>query len=714
MGKISYRLACSIPKISSVDEASLKVKHVLAISFISPIMFKNGSKIPIKSSYNLTDQYEIPFMTSSRSDLEYLQLLSKQYPSIRTASTEIINLSAIMELPKGTEHFISDIHGADEAFLHVLRNGSGSIKRRIEEIFKDSLSDIEKQDLATVIYYPEQKIPLALKQTDDHARWYRDTLFQLIKLCRVYSSKYTRNRVRKALPKDFSYIIEELLHEQESIENRQHYYASIIDAIIKTGRGHAFISSLAKLIQRLTIARLHVIGDVYDRGPGAHLIMDKLINYHAVDFQWGNHDIVWMGAAAGSEACIANVIRVSLRYANMQTLENGYAISMLPLISLAVDVYGDDPCVQFRPKDSENFTENEQQLMARMHKAITIIQLKLEGQIVKRRPQFKMKDRLQLQSINLEKGEVRIEDKRYPLIDKNLPTIDPANPYELSEQEALVMEKICLSFKNSEKLQTHVRFLFSKGSMYLAYNGNLLYHGCIPMTPDGKLMHFRLDGQDHDPRAFMDRLERLARQGYFNKDNLEKKQYGQDTMWYLWSGANSPLFGKSKMATFERYFIEDKSTHKEEMNPYYNFRTKKSIAEEIMKAFGLNPAEGHIINGHVPVKVKKGESPLKAGGKLLVIDGGFAKAYQSQTGIAGYTLIFNSYGLLLAAHQAFESTQRAIEEGLDIHSSTQILEHNQKRIRVCDTDDGREIQRQIDDLNALLEAYRNGSIKEME
>lgn len=638
--------------------------------------------------------------------------MSKQYPSIRTASTEIINLSAIMELPKGTEHFISDIHGADEAFLHVLRNGSGSIKRRIDEIFSDTLTQSEKQDLATVIYYPEQKIPLVLKRTENHAEWYRETLFHLIKLCRVYSSKYTRNRVRKMLPKDFSYIIEELLHEQESIQNRQHYYASIIESIIKTGRGQAFIAALAQLIQRLTVSRLHVIGDVYDRGPGAHLIMDKLMNYHSVDFQWGNHDIVWMGAAAGSKACIANVIRVSLRYANMQTLENGYAISMLPLISLAVEVYGDDPCEQFRPKDSENFTESEQLLMARMHKAITVIQLKLEGQIVKRRPQFRMKDRLLLQNINLEKGDVQIGDKCHPLIDSNLPTINSNAPYQLSEEEELAMEKILISFKNSEKLQAHVRFLFSKGSMYLAYNGNLLYHGCIPMTPEGELMHFRLDGKDHDPKAFMDRLERLARQGYFTKNNPEKKQYGMDTMWYLWSGANSPLFGKSKMATFERYFVNDKSTHKEKMNPYYKFRMDKNVAENILQAFGLDSDKGHIINGHVPVKVKKGESPLKAGGKLLVIDGGFAKAYQSQTGIAGYTLIFNSYGLLLAAHQAFESTQRAIEEGLDIHSSTQILEHNKERMRVCDTDDGREIQKQIDDLNALLEAYRSGSIKE--
>lgn len=652
-------------------------------------------------------------MNITENDLHYLQLLSKQYPSIRKASTEIINLSAILELPKGTEHFISDIHGEYEPFLHVLRNGSGSIKRRIDEIFEYTLTDKEKRNLATLIYYPEQKLPFILKELDNPVEWYRKTLFQLIKLCRVYSSKYTRSKVRKTLPKDFNYIIEELLHEQESDKNRHEYYNSIINSIIETDRGGAFISALAKLIQRLTIARLHVIGDVYDRGPGAHIIMDELMRHHAIDFQWGNHDIVWMGAAAGSKACIANVIRVSLRYANMETLENGYAISMLPLISLAVDVYGDDPCLQFRPKEAEDeFTENEQRLMARMHKAITIIQLKLEGKIIQRRPQFQMNGRLLLDKINFEEGSVTIGKKDYPLIDSSFPTIDPQNPLELSDYEKNVMEKICISFKNSERLQSHIRFLYSKGSMYKTYNGNLLYHGCIPMTKNGELRHFTLDDIDHSPKSFMDRLERLARQGYFSKDDPESKQYGMDTMWYLWSGAQSPLFGKEKMATFERYFIDDPETHTEQMNPYYSFRTDEDVAGKILAEFDINPETGHIINGHVPVKVKKGESPVKAGGKLIVIDGGFAKAYQKTTGIAGYTLIFNSYGLLLAAHQPFESTQKAIEQEQDIHSTTTILEQNTQRIRVRDTDNGNEIQQRIDDLTRLLHAYRSGLIKE--
>jgi len=652
-------------------------------------------------------------MPFSKERKRFLELLAEQFPSIRAASTEIINLSAILELPKGTEHFISDIHGEYEPFLHVLKNGSGSIKRKIEEIFQDTMLDQEKRNLATLIYYPEKKIPLILQKVDNPAEWYRVTLFHLIKLCRVISSKYTRNKVRKALPPDFAYIIEELLHEQEGLMNRQEYYSSIIDSIIETGRSEAFITEMARLIQRLAIAHLHVIGDVYDRGPGAHIIMDKLLEYHSVDFQWGNHDVVWMGAAAGSDACIANVIRVSLRYANMETLENGYAISMLPLVSLAMDIYGDDPCEQFHPKASgTSHTENELQLMAQMHKAITIIQLKLEAQIIDRRPQFQMQNRRLLDRINLEEGTINIDGTTYPLIDTKFPTLDTDNPFQLSDQERSLMNKLRLSFTNSERLQEHTRFLFSKGSMYLAYNGNLLYHGCIPMTPHGKLRSFNFDGVNHSPREFMDRLERLARQGYFENGNPEKRQYGRDTIWYLWSGAQSPLFGKSKMATFERYFIEDPATHKEEMNPYYDFRTDEKVVSRILEEFGLDPDNGHVINGHVPVKVKKGESPLKAGGKLLVIDGGFAKAYQSQTGIAGYTLIFNSYGLLLAAHHSFQSTQKAIEEARDIHSETEILEQNRKRIRVCDTDHGIEMQQRIDDLKDLLKAFRSGIVKE--
>jgi fructose-1,6-bisphosphatase-3 len=646
-------------------------------------------------------------------DLAYLKLLARQYPTIQAAATEIINLNAILNLPKGTEHFVSDIHGEYEAFLHVLRSGSGSIRRKIEEVFADTLPDREKRRLATLIYYPEQKIPLILKTIDDEEEWYRLTLFRLVRMCRVASSKYTRSKVRKALPPDFAYILEELLHEQESGDNKQEYYHSIIQTIISTGRARDFIIAMSRLIQRLVIDRLHVIGDVFDRGPGAHIIMDALLQYPSVDFQWGNHDIVWMGAAAGSEACMANVIRNALRYTTVETLENGYAINLLPLASLAVEVYGDDPCLYFQPKPfrAEEYTENELRLLSQMHKAITIIQLKLEAHIIKRRPQYLMADRLLLDKIDYAEGTVCLDGQVYPLQDTHFPTIDPANPYELTEQEQNVVERLKLSFTHSERLQRHVRFLYARGSMYLAYNGNLLYHGCIAMNEDGSFKPFKLGDQEFAAKAFMDRVDRLARQGYFAEDP-ELRQYGQDAMWYLWSGSQSPLFGKEKMSTFERYFIADKSTHEEKMNPYYAFRDQEKTARQILQEFGLDPDTGHIINGHVPVKVKKGEKPIKAGGRLFVIDGGFAKAYQAKTGIAGYTLIYNSYGLILAAHDPFESTQKAIEEERDIHSKIEVVETSHARIRVKDTDLGRKIQQQIKELRQLLQAYREGLVKE--
>jgi len=653
-------------------------------------------------------------MNIDEKELRYLKLLTKQYPSIRAASTEIINLTAILHLPKGTEHFVSDIHGEYEAFLHVLRNGSGSIKRKIEEQFAHTLVEREKRNLAALIYYPRQKLPLLLKELEvRQGDWYRITLFRLIKMCRVVSSKYTRATVREALPEEFAYIIEELLHEQESISNRQAYYDAIIEAIIETGRARAFIIAMSELIQRLAIAHLHVIGDVYDRGPGAHIIMDRLMEYHSLDFQWGNHDIVWMGAAAGSAACMANVVRVSLRYANMETLEDGYGISVLPLATFALDVYGDDPCRDFMPRAAgeEEFTENEQLLMARMQKAIAIIQFKLEGQLIQRQPGYGMDDRLLLDKIDFERGTVSIGGKEYPLKDTNFPTIDPQNPFRLTAQESAVVEKLQLAFANSERLQQHVRLLYAKGGMYLVYNGNLLYHGCIIMNEDGSFKPITVDGQPYRAKAFMDKAERMVRQGYFSTDP-QQKQAGLDMMWYLWSGSDSPLFGKDKMATFERYFIDAPETHLETMDPYYDLRDREETARQILAEFGLDPETGHIVNGHVPVKVKKGESPVKAGGKLLVIDGGFSRAYQKKTGIAGYTLIFNSYGFLLASHLSFESTQKAIEEGEDIHSKTERLERNVARIRVKDTDRGKRILQQIDELQSLLDAFRAGLIKE--
>ncbi|GCD08609.1 fructose-1,6-bisphosphatase [Clostridium tagluense] len=647
-------------------------------------------------------------------DLRYLTLLASKYPTIPDACTEIINLQAILNLPKGTEHFLTDVHGEYESFTHVLRNASGVIKRKINDIFGNSLREIEKKELATIIYYPEQKLDLALREELDIDDWYKITLHKLIKICRTISSKYTRSKVRKALPPDFAYIIEELLHEQQNTFNKQEYYNGIIQTIIKIGRAKEFIVAISNLIQRLTIDRLHILGDIYDRGPGAHIILDTLMHYHSIDIQWGNHDILWMGAAAGSESCIANVLRISTRYANLDTVEEGYGINLLPLATFALDFYKDDPCKSFKPKlfPENNYRENDLNLMSQMHKAITIIQFKLEGAIIKRCPNYEMQNRLLLHKIDYEKGTIDIDGKEYILNDTNFPTIDPKDPYKLTQEERELVGKLKSSFSNSEKLQKHVRFLYSKGSMYLKYNSNLLYHGCIALNADGSFKKMKIDNVTYSGKSYIDRTERIAREAYFGKVDSESKLYALDSIWYLWCGSNSPLFGKDKMTTFERYFINDKSTHKEIKNPYYNYRDDESICNNILSEFELNPNDSHIINGHVPVKTKQGESPIKANGKLLVIDGGFSKAYQPETGIAGYTLIYNSYGLLLASHAPFESTQKAIDEGKDILSSTIVLEKSTNRIRVTDTDVGLEIKDQIKDLELLLTAYRKGLIKE--
>jgi fructose-1,6-bisphosphatase III len=652
-------------------------------------------------------------LNSGREKLRYLKLLSKQYPSIRATSTAIINLTAQLNLPKGTEHFLSDIHGEYEAFHHVLRNGSGSIRRKIDELFGETLSEKERRNLATLIYYPERKLPLTLQTVPDEAAWYRTTLLRLVAICRAVAYKYPRATVEGFLPEHLAAIIEELLSEQPDIANHNDYYQTLIETIISTGSAGSFIVALAELVQCLAIARLHIVGDIYDRGPGAYRIMDTLMDYHDVDIQWGNHDILWMGAASGSDACIANVIRVCLRYANMEILEHGYAISLLPLASFAIDTYGDDACRQFVPKPSgdEDFTDQELRLMAQMHKAITLIQLKLEAQIIKRQPHYRMEDRLLLENIDYERGTCRLDDVSYPMLDSHFPTVDPSHPYTLTAREKSVVDRLRLSFTHSKRLQQHVRFLFSKGSMYLVHNGNLLYHGCIPMNQDGTFKPFEVHEKTVSAKAFMDRADRLARQGYFSTDHPAQKQDGMDAMWYLWSGAQSPLFGKEKMATFERYFIADRSTHSEKRDPYYDLREQDKIARQILKEFGLDPDQGHIINGHVPVKVKQGESPVKAGGKLIVIDGGFSKVYQGRTGIAGYTLVYNSWGLILATHYPFESTQQAIEQELDIDSKTEILESTTVR-KVRDTDLGRDIQGHIEELYALLSAYRTGLIKE--
>ena len=647
-------------------------------------------------------------------DIEYLKLLSKQFPTVFSATEEIINLTAILNLPKGTEHFLSDIHGEYEAFAHVLKNCSGSLRRKIDQAFSNSLTQKDKAALATLIYYPKRKLPLLLQNVDDHEEWYRITFFRLIKICRILTSKYTRAHVRNALTPEFRYVIEELLHEQEGIDNKQEYYLSIIDTIISTGQAAEFITAMSELIKRLAIEHLHIIGDIYDRGPGAHLIMDALTEYHHVDIQWGNHDILWMGAAAGSEACIANVLRSCLRYGNMQTLENGYGVSIMPLASFAMEVYGDDPCASFRLKlhGTQEYTDNELALMSKMHKAITIIQLKLEGQIIKRRPSMEMEDRLLLDKIDFGTGIVNLNGKKYPLNDTNFPTIDPENPYTLTEREMQVVEQIKNSFLISRKLQEHVRFLYSNGSLYLCCNGNLLYHGCIAVDEKGEFRTFTFGNGSFKGKSFLDHIDMLVRQAYFSDENSEEKRHGQDIIWYLWSGSQSPLFGKDKMATFERYFIDDKSTHTETKNPYYNFQKNKSMCRRILEEFGLDPDTSHIINGHVPVRVRKGESPVKADGRLFVIDGGFAKVYQNETGIAGYTLVYNSHGIMLCAHEPFESVEDAIVNERDIHSSNKFIEQFPVRLRVRDTDHGREVQQKIEDLRELLAAYRAGTIKE--
>ncbi|MDD4779259.1 MAG: fructose-1,6-bisphosphatase [Tissierellia bacterium] len=649
-------------------------------------------------------------------ELKYLNLLSKQYPTIASACTEIINLQAILNLPKGTEHFLTDIHGEYESFNHVLKNGSGNIKRKIKEVFDDLLTEKEIKSLATLIYYPEQKLEIIHKTEENIEDWYKITIYRLVIVCRKAAFKYTRMKVRKALPKDFAYIIEELMHQGPEEYDKEEYYSEIIQTIIKIGRADEFIIAMANLIQRLVIDRLHIIGDIYDRGPGADIVMDTLLNYHSVDIQWGNHDILWMGAASGSEACIATVIRICTRYANLDTIEDGYGINILPLATFALEFYSNDPCTAFMPKIESDIvcTENDIKLISKMHKAISIIQFKLEGEIIKRRPHFEMEDRLLLNNIDYQNGTIDIYGRKYKLNDCNFPTIDPANPYELTSAEKDLIEKLKSSFLNSEKLQKHIRFLYTNGSMYLKYNSNLLYHGCIPMNEDGSFKKVKIgaSGKYYSGKAYFDRLEILVREGYFHNNNLEAKLYGMDMTWYLWTGPLSPVFGKDKMTTFERYFIDDKETHIENKNPYFKLEDSEDMCKIIFEEFGLNPDESHIINGHVPVKFKKGENPIKANGKLLTIDGGFSRAYQKTTGIAGYTLIYNSYGLILVSHDPFESAQKAIEEEIDIHSTKIVVENEVERKRVRDTDDGIKIKSQIEDLEMLLEAYRSGLVKE--
>lgn len=646
-------------------------------------------------------------------DLRYLKLLSKEYPGISSASTEIINLQAILNLPKATEHFISDIHGEYESFTHMLRNASGVIKRKIDDVFLNTLTEKQKSELSTIVYYPEEKLNIIEKECEDLDNWYSITLYKLIQLCKNVCSKYTRSKVRKALPKDFAYIIEELLHEQGDKIDKKAYYSEIIRTIVNIGRAREFIIVIANVIQNLVVDRLHIIGDIYDRGPGAEIIMDALIKHHSVDIQWGNHDILWMGAAAGCEACTANVLRICLRYANLNTIEEGYGINLLPLATFAMEIYANDSCANFVPRSiDKNISNKDLDIFAKMHKAISIIQFKLEGNAIKNHPEFKMEDRLLLDKIDIEKGEINISGKKYKLNDTNFPTIDFMDPYKLTDREICIIKKLTRSFINSEKLQRHIKFLYRNGSMYLVYNSNLLYHGCIPLNEDGSFKKVKIENSVYSGKSLLDKYDKLIRNAYFSKNNIKNKKYGMDMLWYMWCGEDSPLFGKKKMTTFERYFIDDAITHNEERINYYKYRDNEQVCKNILKEFNLYSEASHIVNGHIPVKTKDGESPIKANGRLLVIDGGFCKAYQPQTGIAGYTLIYNSYGFLLTSHEPFTSIRDAVENDKDILSSTIILEHSAKRKRVADTDIGKELKKQVEDLEKLLIAYRKGYIEE--
>ena len=649
-------------------------------------------------------------------DLRYLQLLSRSFPTNADASTDIINLEAILNLPKGTEHFLTDIHGEYEAFQHVLKNASGAVKRKVNEIFGHTLRESEKKEICTLIYYPEEKLQLIKEQETDLDDWYLITLNQLVKVCQNVSSKYTRSKVRKALPAEFSYIIQELLHESSIEPNKHAYINVIISTIISTKRADDFIVAMCNLIQRLTIDSLHIVGDIYDRGPGAHIIMDTLCDYHNFDIQWGNHDILWMGAASGNDACIANVIRMSMRYANLATLEDGYGINLLPLATFAMDTYADDPCTIFAPKmnfaDAE-YNEKTLRLITQMHKAITVIQLKLEAEIISRRPEFGMENRKLLHLVDFERGVFVYEGKEYPLRDVNFPTVDPADPYRLSDEERELMHRIHSSFMNSEKMKKHMRCLFTYGGMYLVCNSNLLYHASVPLNADGSFKHVRIGQKEYWGRKLLKKTDQLIRTAYFDEDGSDEKQIALDYVWYMWCGPDAPSFDKDKMATFERYFVADKTLHKETKGHYYALRNEAEVCDRILEEFGVKPGpHSHIINGHVPVKTIKGEKPIKADGKLLVIDGGFSKAYQPETGIAGYTLVYHSHGLQLVQHEPFQSRQKAIEEGQDIKSTTLVVEFNSQRMMVKDTDKGSELVTQIQDLMKLLVAYRTGLIKE--
>ncbi|MBO5807492.1 MAG: fructose-1,6-bisphosphatase [Bacteroidaceae bacterium] len=650
-----------------------------------------------------------------KEDLRYLRLLSRDFPTVSSVTTEIINLEAILQLPKPTEHFLADLHGEDEAFQHILRNASGNIKRKVCELFGNSITPEEKKDLCTLIYYPEQKLKIIRQAGNVPDTYYACLLNRLIVVCRDVSSKYTRSKVRKSLPEEYAYIIEELLHEANDRHNKQAYFNVIVETIIGTGRAEHFITAICYLIQRLVIDRLHILGDIFDRGPGAHRIMDTLCNYHHLDITWGNHDVLWMGAAAGNRCCIASVLRLSLRDANTKTLEDGYAINMVPLATFAMEQYKKDPCEIYQPRVDEertNFTEKDVRLIAQMHKAISVIEFKLSGQIAMAHPEWNMNDRCLMEFIDKERGVITIDGKEYEMLDKQWPTLDPANPYALTPEEEDIIERLRHSFMRSERLQSHVNCLLMRGGMYAIYNSNLMFHAAVPINEDGSMREVVFDGVPVKGKELLKKVERMARTAFDNDIDNETRDKYADFFWYLWCGPESPLFGKAKMATFERYLLTDKEVQKEPKGWYYILRDNADVCDRILDEFGVKGNHRHIINGHVPVRVGKGETPIKADGRLMVIDGGFSKVYHNRTGIAGYTLVYHSRGFELVQHAPFTSTEEAIINGTDIHSTTKIVEMMGEREKVRDTDIGRGIMVKIADLERLLAAYRKGVIKE--
>ena len=649
-------------------------------------------------------------------ELHYLRLLARQYPTVEAAGTEIIRLQAILNLPKPTEHFMSDIHGEHEAFLHILNSGSGEVKEKLEELFGNTMTQKDRNDLATLIYYPSSKLALVADEEEDLDEWYRLTIHRLVDLCRFVSTKHTRAKVRTYMDPDYEQILDELIHLVEEGGSRRDQYENIINTIIQIGQAADVIRAICKVIKSLVVDKLHIVGDIFDRGPRADIVMDSLMGCNNVDIQWGNHDVLWMGAASGSRTLVATVLSNSIRYNNLDVIETGYGISLRPLSIFANEVYKDTNTDQFKVKltgtDADQYTEKDKLLSARMYKAITIILFKLEAQKVLRRPEFGMADRLLLDKINYEDKTITLNGKVYPMLDCDFPTVDPANPYELTAEENHVINQLTDSFENSEKLQKHIRFLYSKGGLYKVCNGNLLFHGCIPMNDDGSLMTFTIGGKERSGKRFLDYAEKTARKAYYDKRGSEERQFGMDFLWWLWAGRNSPIFGRDRMTTFERRFIADESTWVEPKNAYYTYYQDPAVCDRLLKEYGLEGEHCHIINGHVPVKVRKGESPIKGGGKLIVIDGGFSRAYQSTSGIAGYTLIYNSRHYRIVSHQPFTSKWNAVHKNEDIRNDSEIFEKLETRMRIRDTDEGAELQDRVDMLMMLLDAYRSGAVTE--